>query len=265
MNCLLLLAVYLSIGVDDPETVFPVNPRPIPKPVPVPVPRDVEPDPVGVVRSEEFYVLQSAAELVIVTSPPGLVEVTHELGPLIARGRWAGNGGKIETRLLEAKNLYFVDPKKAGQAELIAIPVGMTEASQIQRQMVQVQLGPRPPPPDDEDDEDDKDDEQIPVDDTKGFRVLLLLDETADPATLAAVNSLQTRRWLDDRTDDWRRWDRSTVEQDDMNDEEPVWRNIWRAAEPMIPDGPQLLVIRGKTITVRPLTSQVVQELEAMR
>ena len=255
-----LLAALLLLVDEIP--LFPVSPVPV---VPVRVvPPDAEPsdvaEPVATVSSEEFYVLQSATEVVIVTSPPGLVEVTHELGPLIARGRWAGGGGKVETRLLEAAHLYFVDARQAGKTELIVIPIGMTDASQIQRQLVTVQLGPQPPPPPDPVDED-----QIPVDDTKGFRVLLLLDETADPATLAAVNSLQTRRWLDDKTDDWRRWDRSTVEADDMNDEEPVWRDIWKAAEPQLPAGPQLLVIQGKTITVRPLTSQVVQELEAMR
>ena len=259
-----LLAALLLLVDEIP--LFPVAPVPVvPAPVVPPVtdPSDVA-QPVATVSSEEFYVLQSAAEVVIVTSPPGLVEVTHELGPLIARGRWAGGGGKVETRLLEADHLYFVDARQAGKTELIVIPIGMTDASQIQRQLVTVQLGPQPPPPPDPD-PDPVDDDQIPVDDTKGFRVLLLLDETADPATLAAVNSLQTRRWLDDQTDDWRRWDRSTVEADDMNDEEPVWRDIWRAAEPQLPAGPQLLVIKGKTITVRPLTSQVVQELEAMR
>ena len=256
-----LLAALLLLVDEIP--LFPVSPVPVvPAPVipPVTDPSDGA-EPVATVSSEEFYVLQSAAEVVIVTSPPGLVEVTHELGPLIARGRWAGGGGKVETRLLEADHLYFIDARQAGQTELIVIPIGMMDASQIQRQLVTVQLGPQPPPPDPK----PVDDDQIPVDDTKGFRVLLLLDETADPATLAAVNSLQTRRWLDDQTDDWRRWDRSTVEADDMDDEEPVWREIWRAAEPELPAGPQLLVIKGKTITVRPLTSQVVQELEAMR
>ena len=223
-----LLAALLLLVDEIP--LFPVAPVPVvPAPVVPPVtdPSDVA-QPVATVSSEEFYVLQSAAEVVIVTSPPGLVEVTHELGPLIARGRWAGGGGKVETRLLEADHLYFVDARQAGKTELIVIPIGMTDASQIQRQLVTVQLGPQPPPPPDPD-PDPVDDDQIPVDDTKGFRVLLLLDETADPATLAAVNSLQTRRWLDDQTDDWRRWDRSTVEADDMDDEEPVWREIWRA------------------------------------
>ena len=259
-----LLAALLLLVDEIP--LFPVSPVPV---VPVVVNPPVidpgdGPHPVATVSSEEFYVLQSAAEVVIVTSPPGLVDVTHELGPLIARGRWAGGGGKVETRLLEAVNLYFIDARQAGQTELIVIPIGVTDASQIQRQLVTVQLGPQPPPTP-KPEPDPVDDDQIPVDDTKGFRVLLLLDETADPATLAAVNSLQTRRWLDDKTDDWRRWDRSTVEADDMNDEEPVWRDIWKAAEPQLPAGPQLLVIQGKTITVRPLTSQVVQELEAMR
>ena len=259
-----LLAALLLLVDEIP--LFPVSPVPV---VPVPVnPPVTDPsdgaEPVATVSSEEFYVLQSATEVVIVTSPPGLVEVTHELGPLIARGRWAGGGGKVETRLLEAEHLYFVDARQAGKTELIVIPIGMTSENQIQRQLVTVQLGPQPPPKP-KPDPDPVDDDQIPVDDTKGFRVLLLLDETADPATLAAVNSLQTRRWLDDQTDDWRRWDRSTVEADDMDDEEPVWREIWRAAEPELPAGPQLLVIKGKTITVRPLTSQVVQELETMR
>ena len=259
-----LLAALLLLVDEIP--LFPVSPVPVvPAPVNPPVADPVDvPHPVATVSGEEFYVLQSAAEVVIVTSPPGLVEVTHELGPLIARGRFAGGGGKVETRLLEADHLYFIDARQAGQTELIVIPIGMTDASQIQRQLVTVQLGPNPPPKPDPD-PDPVDDDQIPVDDTKGFRVLLLLDETADPATLAAVNSLQTRRWLDDQTDDWRRWDRSTVEVDDMDDEEPVWREIWRAAEPELPAGPQLLVIKGKTITVRPLTSQVVQELEAMK
>ena len=258
-----LLAALLLLVDEIP--LFPVSPGPVvtvPVVPPVTEPSD-KPHPVATVSSEAFYVLQSADPLVIVTSPPGLVEVTHELGPLMARGRWAGGDGKVETRILEAEHLYFVDARQAGQTEIIAIPVGMTDASQIQRQLVTVQLGPNPPP--DPDPEPIDDDDQIPVDDTKGFRVLLLLDETADPDTVAAVNSLQTRRWLDDQTDDWRRWDRSTVEQDDMGDEEPVWRDIWRAAEPELPAGPQLLVIKGKTITVRPLTSQVVQELEAMK
>ena len=255
----LLAALLLLV---DEVPLFPVAPVPV-VPVlvnpPVTDPVD-EPHPVATVSSEVYYVLHSAAELVIVTSPPGLVVVTHARGPMMARGRWAGGGGKVETRLLEADHLYFVDARQAGQTELIAIPIGMTDASQIQRQLVTVQLGPNPPP-----DPDPIDEDQIPVDDTKGFRVLMLLDETADPATLAAINSLQTRRWLDDQTDGWRRWDRSTVEADDMDDEEPVWRDIWRAAEPQLPAGPQLLVIKGTTITVRPLTSQIVQELEAMR
>ncbi len=253
----LLLALILLL--DDGISPFPMTPA-VPQVNPQPTPVADEPHPIGTVRREEFYILQSDSPLLVVSSPPGLVEITHEQGPMMARGKFAGGDGETETRMLLGNHLYFVDAIQSGSVELIVIPAGAEDADQIQRQLVGVQAGPRPPP-----EPEPVDDDQIPVDDTGGFRVLLLLDETADPATLAAVNSLQTRRWLDDNTDDWRRWDRSTIEADDMGDEEPVWRDIWKAAEPQLPSGPQLLAIQGQTITVRPLTSQVVQELEAMR
>jgi len=256
---MLTLLLALILLLDDGSSPFPMTPA-VPQVNPQPTVVADEPHPIGTVRREEFYVLQADSPLLVVASPPGLVEITHEQGPMMARGEFAGGDGTTETRMLLGNHLYFVDAIKSGSVELIVIPAGATDAGQIHRQLVEVQAGPRPPPG-----PEPVDDDQIPVDDTGGFRVLLLLDETADVATLTAVNSLQTRRWLDDNTDDWRRWDRSTIEADDMDDEEPVWRDIWRAAEPELPAGAQLLVIRGKTITVRPLTSQIVQELEAMR
>jgi len=264
---MLTLLLALNLLLDEGNSPFPMTAVPdVVTPQPTPVAD--EPHPIGTVQREEFYVLQSEAPLFVVSSPPGLVEITHEQGPLMARGRFAGGGGKTETRMLLGDHLYFVDAVQSGTVELIVIPVGATEAEQIQRQLVEVQAGPRPPPqPDtDTDTEPEPEPDGIPVDDTGGFRVLLLLDESADPDTLTAVDSLNTVRWLDENTDDWRRWDRSTAETDgELDKEEPVWRRIWQAARPALPEGPQLLIIQGKTITVRPLTSQVVQELEVAK
>ena len=265
---MLTLLLALNLLLDEGNSPFPMTAVPQADPQPAPVADD--PHPIGTVQREEFYILQSEAPLLVVASPPGLVEITHEQGPMMARGKFAGSDGKTETRMLLGDHLYFVDALKSGTVELIVIPVGATEAEQIQRQLVEVQAGPRPPPQPDTDTDTDTDTEPepdgIPVDDTGGFRVLLLLDETADPDTLTAVDSLQTVKWLDANTDDWRRWDRSTAETDgELDKEEPVWRRIWQAARPALPEGPQLLIIQGKTITVRPLTSQVVQELEVAR
>ena len=255
----LLLALILLLD-EKGISPFPMTPA-VPQVNPQPTVVADEPHPIGTVRREEFYILQSESPLLVVASPPELVEITHEQGPMMARGKFAGSDGKTETRMLLGNHLYFVDAVKSGSVELIVIPVGAENADQIHRQLVEVQAGPRPPP-----EAEPVDDDQIPVDDTGGFRVLLLLDETADVDTLTAVDSLQTIKWLDANTDDWRRWDRSTAETEgELDKEEPVWRRIWQAAEPSLPEGPQLLVIQGKTITVRPLTSQIVQELEVLR
>ena len=256
---MLTLLLALTLLLDDGISPFPMTA--VPQVTPQPTVVADEQHPIGTVQREEFYVLQSDSPLLVVASPPGLVEITHEQGPMMARGKFAGGDGKTETRMLLGNHLYFVDAVKSGSVELIVIPVGAADADQIQRQLVEVQAGPRPPPK-----PEPVDDDQIPVDDTGGFRVLLLLDETADVDTLAAVDSLQTIKWLDANADDWRRWDRSTAETEgELDKEEPVWRRIWQAAEPSLPEGPQLLVIQGKTITVRPLTSQIVQELEVLR
>jgi hypothetical protein len=253
----LLLALILLL--DDGISPFPMTA--VPQVIPQPTVVADEQHPIGTVRREEFYILQSESPLLVVASPPRLVEITHEQGPMMARGKFAGGDGTTETRMLLGNHLYFVDAVQSGSVELIVVPVGAADAGQIQRQLVEVQAGSRPPPK-----PEPVDDDQIPVDDTGGFRVLLLLDETADVDTLTAVDSLQTIKWLDANTDDWRRGDRSTAETEgELDKEEPVWRDIWKAAEPQLPSGPQLLAIQGKTITVRPLTSQVVQELEAMR
>ena len=256
---MLTLLLALILLLNDGTSPFPMTAVPQVNPQPTPVAD--EPHPIGTVRREEFYILQSESPLLVVASPPGLVEITHEQGPMMARGKFAGGDGETETRMLLGNHLYFVDAIQSGSVELIVIPAGAEDADQIQRQLVEVQAGPRPPP-----EPEPVDDDQIPVDDTGGFRVLLLLDETADVDTLTAVDSLQTIKWLDANTDDWRRWDRSTAETEgELDKEEPVWRRIWQAAKPSLPEGPQLLVIQGKTITVRPLTSQIVQELEVLR
>ena len=99
----LLLALILLL--DDGSSPFPMTPA-VPQVNPQPTVVADEPHPIGTVRREEFYILQSESPLLVVASPPGLVEVTHEQGPMMARGKFAGGDGTTtETRMLPGNHL----------------------------------------------------------------------------------------------------------------------------------------------------------------
>ncbi len=245
------------------------SPFPVRTDTPAPTPVvQAETDPpsqfIDKITYEEFYVLESEEPLLVLASPQGVVNVTYEQGPLMARGKWAGSNGDIETRMLMGKHLYFVDVITSGSVEVLVIKSGATNPANIFRQKISTQRGPRPPPI--VDPVVDPDVDKIDVPDTGEFRVLMLYDEDADLDALNVVNSVNTRRWLDQNTDGWRAWDRSsTLKPGYLDNEEAVWKSIWNSAGPSVPAGPHLLIIKGKTITVRPLTSQVIQELESVK
>ena len=256
-----LFVVLLLLQDDSP---FPVRTDvPVPSPV---TQEDDSTDPkfIDVISYEEFYVIESEEQLLVLASPQGIVGVTYEQGPLMARGKWAGGDGSIETRMLLGKHLYFVDVITSGSVEMLVIKSGATDPAKIFRQKISTQRGPRPPP--DIKPDVDPDEDKIDVPDTDGFRVLLLYDEDVDLDIANAINSISTRKWLDDNTDDWRAWDRSTADMaGSVSNESKVWQDIWNSAGKSVPAGPHLLIIKGKTITVRPLTSQIIQELESVK
>ena len=95
---MLTLLLALNLLLDEGNSPFPMTAVPQADPQPAPVADD--PHPIGTVQREEFYILQSEVPLLVVASPPGLVEITHEQGPLMARGRFAGGDGATETRML---------------------------------------------------------------------------------------------------------------------------------------------------------------------
>jgi hypothetical protein len=243
------LLLALTLLLDDGISPFPMTPA-VPQVNPQPTPVADEPHPIGTVRREEFYILQSESPLLVVASPLGLVEITHEQGPMMARGKFAGGDGTTETRMLLGNHLYFVDAIKSGSVELIVIPAGAADADQIQRQLVEVQAGPRPPP----DVEPSPDDSAVvPIPSPDELRVVLLIDETANEQQLLAVNSLDTRIWLDSNCEAWQRWDRSAVEADGVDGAPPEFAKLWRDIGDDIPPGPQVLIAGGTSVQVRPI------------
>lgn len=255
--------LFLLLLLQD-ESPFPVKDVTPVTPVIVQEQPETVPQFIDVLTHEEFYCIESEEPLLVLASPQGVVNVTYEQGPLMARGKWAGSNNAVETRMLLGKHLYFVDVITSGSVEMLVIKFDATGTSKIFRQKISTQRGPRPPP--DIEPVVEPDEDKIIVPDTGEFRVLMVYDEDADLDALNAINSINTRKWLDQNTDGWRTWDRSSIDDPGYLDkEETVWKNIWKSAGPSIPDGPHLLIIQGKTITVRPLTSQVVQELESVK
>ena len=100
---------------------------------------------VDVLRPEEWYIVESERELIVLSSPVGVVSIEPLAGPMTFRGRFAGSDGKIETRKFAGPYLYAVTAEMAGKTELIVVPVGVSSEDQVERITLTVQ-GARPPP-----------------------------------------------------------------------------------------------------------------------
>lgn len=116
------------------------HPAPAPKPHRGPVP-------VNSLSEDTWYVVESQVQLIVLHSPAGHVAVQPEEGPVKVRGRFADGTGKTETRTFGSKYLYFVNAVKAGSIELLIVPIGVSEESEVIRQPLTVMgLQPIPPP-----------------------------------------------------------------------------------------------------------------------
>lgn len=118
-----------------------------------------------VLNGSDWYVVQSDEEVQLVASPPGVVSVTVETGPIRLRGTFADGGGKVETRVYQKKHVFVVERLKAGQVELLLVPKG-----KIERRVLGDGTDPIPPPE--------------PV---KSFRVVFVV-ESGDTLTAAQTS-----------------------------------------------------------------------------
>jgi hypothetical protein len=161
----------LRAGYDDPSAVAsatstitaPADGIRVPLgPMPGPVPGAVLK-----LTSETIYVIDSDVPVRVLASPDRLVRVVRESGPLRVRGRFIDGAGKIETRNLVGKFLYFVEPVNNGRVELLVIPTGEAKPddSDVIRRVLDVDAGqgPQPPPPDPDPDPKPKPDPDPPA------------------------------------------------------------------------------------------------------
>lgn len=128
------------------EITFPEPPSPGPDPKPTPDPKPVPS--ATTLGPESLYVVQSDAPFLLFASPPGLVSVTREAGPLRVRGKFI-DGSKVETRTLTGKHIAIIEATGTGKVELIAVAVGSADEKEAARRAIEVDSGKGPQPPPD--------------------------------------------------------------------------------------------------------------------
>lgn len=155
MNSMIILAITLaSINLDDVRTkpaavradiVMPDLPYTPPAPEPKPEPKP-DPEAIPVLTADVSYIISSTKELVILCSPPGLVEVEAETGPVKIRGPFIDDPESKKFKTFQGPFIYSISPVKDGRLELIVIPVGVAKEDEIIRRRIDSLTAPKPPP-----------------------------------------------------------------------------------------------------------------------
>ena len=214
-----------------------VAPPPAPQPIPGAVPR---------LGTEELYVLDCSEPCFVLVSPPGIVAVSQDAGPLRIRGKFVGGNGKYETKTFTGKMVFTVEAVGTGRVELLVVKEGAKSPADVFRQHIDANTGPLPPPvppgptPPVPPDPPKPDPAPIPA---PGLRVLIVY-ETADLAKLTAgqraiLYSAKVRAHLDSvcvkgpdaRTAEWRLWDQNV----DASGESVLWQNAMKRARASLP------------------------------
>lgn len=100
---------------------------------------------IDAIKPGVWYVIRSKVPFYVLDSPQGSVSIIS--GPSSVDGIFADGDGTSETRVFDPKeSTYLIQGLKECRTELILIPVGVTDRSTIQRQILTVGAGPQPPP-----------------------------------------------------------------------------------------------------------------------
>lgn len=102
----------------------------------------------GVLRvtPETLYVFDADVPVMVITSPPGLLSVTEEKGPVKIRGRFSEEPQRVQTKTFAGKSVFTVEAVKDGACEILVVPVGATDPAKVVRRLVESQVAPQPPP-----------------------------------------------------------------------------------------------------------------------
>ena len=110
-----------------------------------------QPPPVEEFATDELYLISSDVALHIIPSPPGVVQVTPAKSGSVIFSKFAGGKG-LEERQVTRANGYVLRGLAAGSVELIILPAGSQDLSDMRRRVLTVrpvqQVDPIQPKPD---------------------------------------------------------------------------------------------------------------------
>ena len=110
-----------------------------------------QPPEVDEFATDELYLIQSDSGLHVIPSPPGVVQVTAVKSGSVIFSKFAGGRG-LEERQVSRANGYVLRGMAAGSVELIILPAGSQDLSDMRRRVLTVravqQVDPIIPKPD---------------------------------------------------------------------------------------------------------------------
>lgn len=261
MSLLAVCVGFAACTAADPPIRVP-DVQPIPSPMPIPpapgTPLKLTP--------EVLFVVDSDIQVLVLTSPAGLVSVTEDVGPLRVRGRFVEDPTRTQTKTFSGKQVYTIEAVASGRCEVLIVPVGTIKASDVIRRTVDVEAGQGPqPPPDPKPPEPKPDDAPIKA---NGLHVLIVFESGS--SLPAAQNSIlygkQTRDWLDancvtgpdGRTKQYRIWDKDI----DASGDSVLWAEAMKRPRKSVP---WVIVSNGKTGFEGPLPGTVDEFLKLVK
>lgn len=159
----------------------------------------VDPGPVSSLLKDQLYVVQSDSAVQLLASPPGVVVVTEEVGPIRIRGEFVDGKGQVETRLYEKKQVFLIERVAQGAVELLMVPKG-----EVVRRVITDDQNPIPPPKPVEPKPDEPKPvvEKSPWDNAPGMRVLIVYPRRGALPALqqSIVTGKRVREYLDTKT-----------------------------------------------------------------
>jgi hypothetical protein len=253
---LLAVGLLAASGYADPPEVPKVSPGiRLPKPVIVPdvMPPKPQPAPgaVLVLASDEWYAVESDAELIILAHPAGLVAF-EKVDPGHFRGKFAGGLGKVESRKLTGPFVYLGVAAGAGRVEIDFVPTGVKNRKDIVSAAVDCLVAPQPPP-----DVDPIPPPKPKPEPVKSFRVVFVIEsgDTLTREQVGIVYGRATTDYLNATTTKEGDFPGNLVLDKDATGESlpPTMRALWQAVKPKVTATPCVAVEVNGRVDIIPV------------
>lgn len=133
---LLCLACIQSSDIEFPEGVRPAPPA---------IEETPQPAPVDAFSVDELYLIQSDSDLHLIPSPSGVVQVTAASRSSVVFSKFAGGQGQLEERQVTRQHGYILRGLQPGTVELLVLPSGSADLSQLRRRTLTIRAANMPP------------------------------------------------------------------------------------------------------------------------